>query len=126
MPLHLCQAMVSKKTESGSRLAGAFVVRGQRHGTETYPRARNRDGSGKWSPLPVIGTVEAISNYFGRWVRVIPGRDKKENIANSISKATGLSQDDVLSVLPPGNCSIEDYGLLRRAREIFSCPNQAL
>ena len=66
-------------------------------------------------PLPVIGTAEVISNHFGRWARVIPGRNKKENIANSISKATGLSQDDVLSVLPPGNCSVEDHGLLRKS-----------
>ena len=108
-------SQVSKKTESGESLGrGAFVVRGQRHWYRDLPLELGMGmGVVNGVPLPVIGTVESISKSFGRWARIIPGRDKKENVANSISKATGLSQDDVLSVLPPGNCSVEDYGLLR-------------
>ena len=110
-------SQVSKKTESGESLGrGAFVVRGQRHWYRDLPLELGIGmGVVNGVPLPVIGTAEVISNHFGRWARVIPGRDKKENIANSISKATGLSQDDVLSVLPPGNCSVEDHGLLRKS-----------
>ena len=110
-------SQVSKKTESGESLGrGAFVVRGQRHWYRDLPLELGIGmGVVNGVPLPVIGTAEVISNHFGRWARVIPGRNKKENIANSISKATGLSQDDVLSVLPPGNCSVEDHGLLRKS-----------
>ena len=63
-------------------------------------------------PMPVVGTTETISGMFGRWAKITPGSRKKEDVANSISKATGLTQDDVLSCLPPGNCSIEDHGLI--------------
>ena len=107
-------SQVSKKTESGESLGrGAFVVRGQRHWYRDLPLELGIGmGVVNGVPLPVIGAVESISKSFGRWARIIPGRDKKENVANSISKATGLSQDDVLSVLPPGNCSIEDHGLI--------------
>tara|TARA_B100001175_G_C19514782_1_gene646574 strand:- start:9499 stop:11634 length:2136 start_codon:yes stop_codon:yes gene_type:complete len=109
-------SQVSKTTESGESLGrGSFVVRGQRH---WYRDLSLEIGIGmgvvNGVPLPVIGTADTISKSFGRWARITPGREKKENVANSISKATGLSQDDVLSSLPPGGCSIEDHGLLRR------------
>ena len=109
-------SQVSKKTESGESLGrGSFVVRGQRH---WFRDLRLELGMGmgivNGVPLPVIGTAESISNSFGRWVRITPGTTKKENVANSISKATGLAQDDVLSALPPGGCTVEDFGLLKR------------
>ena len=64
-------------------------------------------------PMPVSGTPATISENFERWAKVLPGREKKESVANRVSKATGLAQDDLLSCLPPGNCSIEDHGLIQ-------------
>ena len=112
---HVRPSQVSKTTESGESLArGSFVVRGQRNW--------HRDLSLEMAigmavvngvPIPVSGTPSTISEHCQRWARITPGREKKESIANRIAKATGLAQDDLLSCLPPGNCSLEDYGLIQ-------------
>ena len=114
---HVRPSQVSKQTESGESLGrGSFVVRGKR----TWYRDLHLEiGMGigviNGIPLPVCGTVETISKIFEKWIKIVPGREKKESIANKISKATGLIQDDVLSSLPPGGCSIEDYGLMNKS-----------
>ena len=114
---HVRPSQVSKQTESGESLGrGSFVVRGKR----TWHRDMNLEiGMGigviNGVPLPVCGTVETISKTFEKWIKIIPGREKKESIANKIAKATGLIQDDVLASLPPGGCSIEDHGLMNKS-----------
>ena len=114
---HVRPSQVSKQTESGESLGrGSFVVRGQR----TWHRDLNLQiGMGigviNGVPLPVCGPVEIISEIFEKWIKIIPGREKKESIANKISKATGLIQDDVLAALPPGGCIIEDNGLMTKS-----------
>ena len=114
---HVRPSQVSKQTESGESLGrGSFVVRGKR----TWHRDMNLEiGMGigviNGVPLPVCGTVETISKIFEKWIKIIPGREKKESIANKIAKATGLIQDDVLASLPPGGCSIEDHGLMNKS-----------
>ena len=114
---HVRPSQVSKQTESGESLGrGSFVVRGQR----TWHRDLHLQiGMGigviNGVPLPVCGTVETISQIFEKWIKIMPGREKKESIANKISKATGLIQDDVLASLPPGGCSIEDHGLMNNS-----------
>ena len=114
---HVRPSQVSKQTESGESLGrGSFVVRGKR----TWHRDMNLEiGMGigviNGVPLPVCGTVETISKAFEKWIKIIPGREKKESIANKIAKATGLIQDDVLASLPPGGCIIEDHGLMNKS-----------
>ena len=112
---HVRPSQVSKTTESGESLArGSFVVRGQRNW--------HRDLSLELAvgmavvngvPMPVSGTPSTISEYCSRWARITPGSEKKESVANRIAKATGLAQDDLLSCLPPGNCLVEDHGLIQ-------------
>ena len=112
---HSRSSQVSKTTETGETLArGSFVVRGK--------RSWHRDMSLELAiglavvngvPMPVSGVPATISEFCQRWAKVTPGRDKKENVANIISKATGLAQEDLLSCLPPGNCSLEDHGLIK-------------
>ena len=114
---HVRPSQVSKQTESGESLGrGSFVVRGQR---TWYRDLHLQIGMGigviNGVPLPVCGTVETISEIFEKWIKIMPGREKKESIANKISKATGLIQDDVLASLPPGGCSIEDHGLMKNS-----------
>ncbi len=114
---HVRPSQVSKQTESGESLGrGSFVVRGQR---TWYRDLHLQIGMGigviNGVPLPVCGTVETISEIFEKWIKIMPGREKKESIANKISKATGLIQDDVLASLPPGGCSIEDHGLMNNS-----------
>ncbi|RZP10495.1 MAG: DUF814 domain-containing protein [Candidatus Poseidoniales archaeon] len=112
---HARSSQVSKTTETGESLArGSFVVRGQRNWHRDLPlELAIGMAVVNGAPMPVSGTPATISENFERWCKVIPGREKKENVANRISKATGLTQDDLLSCLPPGNCSLEDHGLIQ-------------
>ncbi len=112
---HARPSQVSKQTESGESLGrGSFVVRGQR----TWYRDVSMEIAIGFSiingiPIPVSGTAEGVSKLCERWALITPGREKKETIANRIAKSTGLAQDDVLAALPPGNCSIENHGLIQ-------------
>ena len=113
---HVRPSQVSKQTESGESLGrGGFVVRGQRTWHRDLPLELGMGiGVINGVPLPICGTVETISNIFEKWIKITPGREKKEAIANKIAKATGLTQDDVLASLPPGSCGIEDYGIMQK------------
>jgi hypothetical protein len=111
---HVRPSQVSKKTESGESLGrGSFVVRGTRNWHRDLPL---EIGIGicviNGIPLPICGTPKTISEHFPRWAKISAGQEKKEAVANRIAKSTGLAQDDVLSALPPGNCSVEDYNLI--------------
>ena len=112
---HARPSQVSKQTESGESLGrGSFVVRGQR----TWYRDISMEIAIGFSiingiPIPVSGTAEGVSKLCERWALITPGREKKETIANRIAKSTGLAQDDVLAALPPGNCSIDNHGLIQ-------------
>ena len=112
---HARPSQVSKTTETGESLGrGSFVVRGQRNWHRDLPlELAIGMAVVNGVPMPVSGTPATISENFERWGKVIPGREKKESVANRISKATGLAQDDLLSCLPPGNCSLEDHGLIQ-------------
>ena len=112
---HARPSQVSKTTETGESLGrGSFVVRGQRNWHRDLPlELAIGMAVVNGVPMPVSGTPATISENFERWGKVIPGREKKENVANRISKATGLEQDGLLSCLPPGNCSFEDHGLIQ-------------
>lgn len=107
-------SQVSKTTESGESLGrGGFVVRGKRNWhKDIVLEMAIGIGLINGVPLPVLGTPDTISKIFPRWGKIIPSKGKKENVANKISKATGLTQDDVLSCLPPGGCTLENYGIL--------------
>ncbi len=109
-------SQVSKTTETGESLSqGSFVIRGKRNWFRDLALELGIGiGIVNGVPLPITGTPKTISKKFPRWVKISPGREKKESIANIISKKTGLSQEDLLSCLPPGNCSIEDYGLINQ------------
>ena len=112
---HARPSQVSKTAETGESLAqGSFVVRGQRNWHRDLPlELAVGMAAVNGTPMPVSGTPATISVNFERWAKILPGHEKKESVANRISKATGLAQDDLLSCLPPGNCSIEDHGLIQ-------------
>ena len=112
---HVRPSQVSKTPAAGESLGrGSFVVRGQRNWHRDLPlELAVGMAVVNGVPMPVSGTPSTISEHCQRWVKVTPGREKKEAVANRISKATGLVQDDLLSCLPPGNCSVEDHGLIQ-------------
>ena len=105
---------MSKTTETGESLArGSFVVRGERSWHRNLPLELAVGlGVVNGVPMPISGVPKTISELCDRWAKVIPGREKKESVANKISKSTGLAHEDVLSCLPPGGCMIEDHGLI--------------
>ena len=113
---HVRPSQVSKQTESGESLGrGSFVVRGKRTWHRDLPLELGMGiGVINGVPLPICGTIETISGMFEKWIKITPGREKKESIANKIAKASGLTQDDVLASLPPGGCTIEDYGIMKK------------
>ena len=111
---HVRSSQVSKTTETGESLSkGSFVVRGKRNWHRDVPlEIAIGLAVVNGVPLPLSGVPETISEICDRWAIIVPGKEKKESIANKISKSTGLSQEDVLSSLPPGGCKIKDQGLI--------------
>ena len=112
---HARSSQVSKTTETGETLArGSFVVRGKRNWHRDL-KLELAIGLAVVNgvPIPISGVSSTISEMCDRWAKVVPGREKKEGVANRIAKSTGLAQEDVLSCLPPGGCSLEDHGLIQ-------------
>jgi len=112
---HARSSQVSKTTETGESLArGSFVVRGERSWHRNTPlEIAIGLAVVNGVPLPVSGVPSVISEICQRWAKIVPGREKKDSVANRISKSTGLAQEDVLSCLPPGGCSVDDHGLIQ-------------
>ena len=114
---HVRSSQVSKTAETGEALGrGAFVIRGQRTWYRNMPTELCLGVVAiNGIPLPLVGTHSTISKICERWVRIQPGIEKKDTVANRIAKATGLVQDDILGSLPPGNLNIvEDQGLISK------------
>ena len=107
-------AQVSKSAQTGEFVGkGAFVVRGQR---TWYKDMDVRIGIGLIAvngvPMVVSGTPEHVQATCPRHAVLAPGRTKKEQLANTIYRTTGLSTDDLLAVLPGACDVIEEYGML--------------
>tara|TARA_B100001769_G_C22101588_1_gene594746 strand:- start:229 stop:2346 length:2118 start_codon:yes stop_codon:yes gene_type:complete len=102
---------VSKTAETGEFIGkGAFIIRGER----TWFRNLNLEiGLGLISingvPLLASSTAEEIREITQRYVIIRPGTIKKDQFANKLYKATGLSTDEILSVLP-GNVELVEDG----------------
>ncbi|DAC17808.1 MAG TPA: hypothetical protein D7I01_03135 [Candidatus Poseidoniales archaeon] len=62
-------------------------------------------------PLLMGTTPKQAETLGGRWAIISGGRTKKETAANRIAKATGLSVDDILPVLPGPIDIVEDHHL---------------
>ncbi|MEK9652017.1 MAG: ribosome rescue protein RqcH [Poseidonia sp.] len=107
-------AQVSKSAQTGEFVGkGAFVIRGQR---TWYKDMDVRLAIGiiavNGVPLVVTGTPSFIMERCPRYAVLAPGMTKKEQLANTIYKTTGLSTDDLLAVLP-GSCDVVDeHGML--------------
>jgi predicted ribosome quality control (RQC) complex YloA/Tae2 family protein len=105
---------VSKQAESGEYVAkGSFIVRGSRN---WYKDLRTRLGLGlvciNGIPLLMAGTPAQVVALCERRIELIPGRDKRERIASRLSKATGLSVDDIVPVIPGTAELVADHGLI--------------
>ncbi len=107
-------AQVSKSAQTGEFVGkGAFVIRGQR---TWYKDMDVRIGIGiiavNGVPMVVSGTPTHILTMCQRYAILSPGLTKKDQLANKIYRTTGLSTDDLLSVLPGACDVIDEYGML--------------
>jgi predicted ribosome quality control (RQC) complex YloA/Tae2 family protein len=105
---------VSKTPESGEYLArGAFVIRGKRN----YFRKLELvlalgEMKHKDEELVMCGPRDAIMSTSKRYVVFRPGNKKKNVFAKEMAKDFGISVDDILPILPPGDVDvIEKKGL---------------
>ncbi len=105
---------VSKTAESGEFIGkGAFIVRGNRNWVKDL-EMKMAIGLICINGIPLLlgGTSEIVSSLCTRWAEIQPSMQKKEVLANLISKNTGLVTDDILPILP-GSCEIkENFGLI--------------
>ena len=107
-------AQVSKSAQTGEFVGkGAFVIRGQR---TWYKDMDVRIGIGiiavNGVPMVVSGTPAHILSVCQRYAILSPGLTKKDQLANKIYRTTGLSTDDLLSVLPGACDVIDEHGML--------------
>ena len=107
-------AQVSKSAQTGEFVGkGAFVIRGQR---TWYKDMDVRIGIGiiavNGVPMVVSGTPNYILEVCQRYAILSPGLTKKDQLANKIYRNTGLSTDDLLSVLPGACDVIDEQGML--------------
>ena len=107
-------AQVSKSAQTGEFVGkGAFVIRGQR---TWYKDMDVRIGIGiiavNGVPMVVSGTPKYILEACQRYAILSPGLTKKDQLANKIYRNTGLSTDDLLSVLPGACDVIDEQGML--------------
>ena len=107
-------AQVSKSAQTGEYVGkGAFVIRGQR---TWYKDMDVRIGIGiiavNGVPMVVSGTPAHILSVCQRYAILSPGLTKKDQLANKIYRTTGLSTDDLLSVLPGACDVIDEHGML--------------
>ena len=107
-------AQVSKSAQTGEFVGkGAFVIRGQR---TWYKDMNLQIGIGivavNGVPLVITGTAEHIAAMCPRHAILTPGLTKKDQLANSIYRNTGLSTDDLLAVLPGASDVIDEHGML--------------
>lgn len=107
-------AQVSKTAQTGEFVGkGAFIVRGQR---TWYKDLDVCLGLGivaiNGVPLVVTGTPDVIRSMCVRYAILRPGMIKKERLANTMYKVTGLPTDDLLAVLPGASDVIEEHGMM--------------
>jgi predicted ribosome quality control (RQC) complex YloA/Tae2 family protein len=105
---------VSKTPESGEYLPrGAFVIRGKRNYFKKLQLALAiGEVKHKGEVLLMCGPPEAVVNVSKRYVVIRPGDKKKNLFAIEMAKGFGVSTDDILPILPPGDVDIvEKKGL---------------
>jgi predicted ribosome quality control (RQC) complex YloA/Tae2 family protein len=101
---------VSKRPESGEFLPkGAFVIRGKRNnfrdlelevavGEISYQDARK----------VMCGPRSAVEAQSERIVVLRPGDTKKEDVARELSQMFQVPIDEMVRILPPGDCEIQE------------------
>ncbi|MHA1596915.1 MAG: ribosome rescue protein RqcH [Candidatus Asgardarchaeia archaeon] len=120
---------ISKTPPSGQYLKkGSFIIKGKRNFIKNVPLelavGLYYDDGFKF----MCGPPKAVSKWCKRFVRIRPGKEKKESVTKTILsflskdlKEQILDLDDLINVLPPGGLDIvsfsEDEGVERRGKD---------
>jgi predicted ribosome quality control (RQC) complex YloA/Tae2 family protein len=101
-------SQVSKTPESGEYVSkGSWIIRGKRNYIFDLPIElavcqTNENGI----TIPLIGPVSSLQNVDGKKVIIIPGSQKRSQVARTIAEQLDLPVDEIEGVLPPGNSQI--------------------
>ncbi len=103
---------VSKTPEAGEYLPkGAFVIRGKRN----YVKCDIEAGIGKvmikGEEKIMGGSPSAVKKWASKWVIVVPGKRKKDEVANELAKKFSVDIEKIQKALPPGNVNIKEEHL---------------
>jgi predicted ribosome quality control (RQC) complex YloA/Tae2 family protein len=101
---------VSKTPQSGEFLArGAFVIRGKRNyvgGIKLELAVGELEYNGHYKLM--AGPVQGVKIRAKKYVILVPGNIKKNEMANQLSKLFNVAVDDILSILPSGEFHVVD------------------
>jgi predicted ribosome quality control (RQC) complex YloA/Tae2 family protein len=99
---------VSKTPEPGEYLGkGAFVIRGKRnYAQEIRVRCALGPFERAGALIAMCGPESALEANCERYVVLEPGDLKKTDVAKDWASALGLPLDEVMQVMPPGNCRV--------------------
>lgn len=104
---------VSKTPESGEFLPrGAFVIRGKRNYVSCKMEMAVGEVTVKGIKKIMGGAVESVRRRSKKYVVLQPGSVKKEKISKLLAEKFGVSHDEIMKVLPPGDVQIvEVHGI---------------
>ncbi|MGC9122776.1 MAG: ribosome rescue protein RqcH [Thermoplasmata archaeon] len=102
-------SQVSKMAESGEYVPrGAWVIRGKKNYMRNLPL---KLGIGEIEyqnvKIVMIGPIESFKNKTKKIIVISQGETRKDVAAAEISKRFGISIDEAMKLLPPGNVNIE-------------------
>jgi len=116
---HAEPGQVSKRTETGEALGrGAFVIRGQRTWYRN-PSSYIALGLARIGRdlILIPGSEKFVRLHCKRWGKVTVGTEKASDVANRISRGTGIPVEEILGHLPASKLNLEDFGLMRYEEE---------
>ncbi len=101
-------SQVSKTAQAGEFVPkGAFIIRGKRNLIDHIPIEGAIgevmiDGNRK----VMFGPLSTVSSRSSKYVVIVPGQFQKTKFANMVAKYLNVPQEEVLSVLPPGDVTV--------------------
>ncbi len=98
---------VSRTPESGEYLPkGAFIIRGKRNHFRCKLEIAIGEIKIKDVKKIMAGPIKAVNSKSEKYVIINPGQEKKNVVANKLSKIFNVQIEDIQKILPPGDINI--------------------
>ncbi len=95
---------VSKSAKAKEHLGkGAFMIYGKK---KFFRNTELKLAIGKSNQTPMSGPVSAIKKHSQQAIILVPGKEKKSEIAKEISFKLKINIDEIMSILPSGDSKI--------------------